>query len=229
LVLNDDNNGMENKLMILKSMTKSLVQFEIGEVSVEPKDKLVKTANQVYEVEAFQCNANNVQLADADRDATRNQGAVLRVCVQPTQEGRDDGIFMRRIDSFEFTRAADEINAEVRQVAVQAGAEAPNLLTSLDCKSGYQTCSFETILFAAFYRSAGSVAGSGIASMQFGGSARRLRSGGRNAQEDDVAGAAEFELDFDIVATVDDESSDASRMGTMSMALVAIAGAVALL
>jgi hypothetical protein len=93
-------------------------------------------------------------------------------------------------------------------------------------------CSFETMLFANFYTALGSVAGSGVASMQFGtNTSRRLRSGaaaaGRNLQDDEVAGASEFELDFPI-AEADNGTSGASSMGVMSLALLALTGVAAL-
>ena len=133
---------------------------------------------------------------------------------------------MRSIDSFSFLRGLS-----ITQIAVEGRAAALNQLTSLDCTRGDQICSFETILFAAFYTTLGTVEGVGIASMQFGTqTSRRLRSGGRNAQEEDeVAGAAEFELNFDVLPTDDDGASGAARAaGVVAMAVLAISGTLAL-
>jgi hypothetical protein len=201
--------------------------FAINDVAVAPKIKEVKTATQVYEVEAFQCGANNANLTPAEYANTRNQGSVIKVCVQPTLEGRQDGIFMRQIDSFTFNLDGDTVT----QPAVEATIAASNGLTELDCGRGYGVCSFETILFASFYRVNGVVSGTGVASMQFGGSARRLRSGSRALQAaDDVAGSAEFELNFDLVPVADTQSSDASGVsGLFAMTVVAFMGAAAML
>ena len=74
--------------------------FAIDDVDVAPRDRLVTTANQAYEVEGYQCDRNYVELTPAARAVTRNQGAIIRVCVRPTLEGREDGIYMREIQSF---------------------------------------------------------------------------------------------------------------------------------
>jgi hypothetical protein len=202
--------------------------FQIGTVSVEPNDKGLETANQVYEVDAFQCDpADNSELSVAAAALTRNQGAVIRVCVQPNLEARNSGVFMRTIDSFTFTRATPEIT----QVAVVGAAGATNGLTNLDCGAGYEICAFDSILFAAFYSSTGIVTGGGIASMQFGGSTavRRLRNGGRAAQasDEEVAGAAEFELDFALNQTP--ASGVGTTGGVLAASFMAFAGAIAML
>merc|ERR1712157_406629 len=84
-------------------------------------------------------------------------------------DGINDGIKMRTVDSFEWTRDA------TTQTAIEAGAAASNLLTSFDefaCQGG-DYCQFSSILFAAFYATEGQVSGAGVASMQFG-TGRRL-------------------------------------------------------
>jgi hypothetical protein len=97
-------------------------------------------------------------------------------------------------------------------------------------------CSFETILFAAFYTSAGAVLGSGVASMQFGttdtSGGRRLRGDteGRDLQEDDAAAAAEFELDFDVAQATAQATSGAASCGVMaSMGVLGMVAAAALM
>merc|ERR1712183_830455 len=64
-----------------------------------------------------------------------------------------DGIKMRTVDSFEWTRDA------TTQTAIESGAAAGNLLTSFDeatCEGG-DYCQFSSILFAAFYATEGQV------------------------------------------------------------------------
>jgi hypothetical protein len=204
--------------------------FEIGSVAVAPQDKGLETANQVYEVDAFQCNPSNAALSVTAAALTRNQGAVIRVCVQPKQEARDSGVYMRTIDSFSYTRT--DATPAITQVAVSGGAGAANALTNLDCEAGYEICAFDSILFAAFYASTGIVTGSGVASMQFGGSSRRLGHVGRVAAQqadDEIAGAAEFELDFEINRGRPVPSGVGATGGVLAASFMAFAGAIAML
>jgi len=165
-------------------------------------------------------------LGPAELGRARNQGEVVTVCVQPEEDAINDGIKMRSIDSFTFTR--DNFS----QVAIVNKAAAPNLLTTYEptqCR-GYETCWFETILFANFYTSVGAVEGSGIASMQFGTatSRRRLRSGDRDLQEDDAAAAAEFELEFDVAQAVQ-TNSGASSMSMLVLGSALLSSVLAML
>jgi hypothetical protein len=142
--------------------------FEIGAIDVEAKDRLVRTANQTYEVRGYECSlTSELPLSQGEQERARNQGEIIHVCVTPKDEATQDGIFMRSIDDFAFTR-----DDGTRQVAIQDGAEAGNLLTSYNAATctGAQFCRFSTILFAQFYATAGAVGGEGVASMQFGGS-----------------------------------------------------------
>jgi hypothetical protein len=203
--------------------------FEIGSIAVEPKDRLVRTANQIYRVRAYQCGVGENELTQGEKDATRVQGSVIKVCVTPDTDAQQDGIFMRSIDSFSFIRDPDSGNP-IEQVAIVNQAEAVNLLTSYtnaDCK-GTLVCHFSTILFANFYTSVGSVDGAGIASMQFGSAARRLRSDDRNLQEDSAA-AAEFELEFGVAATLETPSGASSIGAMVTTGLLALSGVAALM
>jgi hypothetical protein len=199
--------------------------FEIGSIAVEPKDRIVRTANQVYQVRAFQCDTNNDELSPAALAATQNQGSVIRVCVTPDADAFADGIRMRSIDSFSFVRDEQSANP-ITQVAVADRKAALNLLTTYvdSACTGKDVCNFETILFAAFYTSLGAVFGNGIASMQFG-SRRMLREGGREVQEEPAA-AAEFELEFGVQPT-EEVPSGASSVGAMVAGV--LAGVVAAL
>jgi hypothetical protein len=206
--------------------------FEIGSIAVEPKDRLVRTANQVYRVRGYQCGVNEVELTEAEAAATRVQGSVIKVCVTPDEEATADGIYMRSIDSFSFNRDVGVEGATpVVQVAVLNKVEAANLLTTYSnaACTGTLVCHFSTILFANFYTSVGSVDGAGIASMQFGdASGRRLRLGDRNLQ-DDAAAAAEFELQFGVEAITETPSGASSiGIGAMLMTgLIALSGVAA--
>merc|ERR1712086_914397 len=126
-----------------------------------------------------------------DAATALSQGSLITVCIKPDADGIADGIKMRSVDSFEWTRDA------TTQAAVESGVAAGNLLTTFDettCVNG-DYCQFSSILFAAFYATDGQVSGNGVASMQFG-TARRLSSNGglRALQEQEVAAAATSEF-----------------------------------
>lgn len=196
--------------------------FSIDEMSVDPKEKVVFTDVQAFEVDAFQCNAINGALSPQQLSASRIQGSIVRVCVQPDIVAIVQGIFMRNIDSFVFSRVYGNGTPNAVQVAVLNGQEAPNGLTFLDCTAGEQTCSFETLLSGPFYRNAGEVQGSGVASMQFGSSVRRLRSDNRNLQQ---AVKAEFNMNFDLVRAQKTYYSGGFRsVGTRSGGSLALVG-----
>ncbi len=97
--------------------------------------------------------------------------------------------------------------------------------------AGTQVCTFSTILFAQFYTSLGQVNGAGVASMQFGTTVtrlRKLRAGAREAQAD-AAGAAEFDLQFDVNIAETTADSGASTIEALFMSIAALFGAAALL
>jgi hypothetical protein len=204
--------------------------FEIGEVNVAPKIKVINTANQVYLIDGYQCDAGGVELDAAALAATRNQGSVIKVCVEPDQEARDSGIYMRSVDSFTFIRS--DVDPEINQPAITGPNQASNNgLTAVTCSRGLIQCSFETILFAAFYASPGTVGGEGVGSMQFGNTDTGRR-GLRALQADDEAAASsEFNLDFGVNPTVDTQNSGAaaSISRVMSATALVVAGAFAML
>jgi hypothetical protein len=162
-----------NFLETLVTLTVDLTDgFEIGAINVEPKDRLVRTANQAYEVVGYECkdDAQFTAFTDAEKGRPRNQGEIINVCVKPEEEAKTDGIYMRSVDEFTFLRGDT-----IRQSAIEENQAAGNLLTTYtptDCR-GAEVCRFSTILFAQFYATPGTVAGEGTASMQFGNSKNR--------------------------------------------------------
>jgi hypothetical protein len=199
--------------------------FEIGSIAVAPRDRLVRTANQVYLVIGYRCDAANDKVVI---DLAITQGTVVKVCVEPDAEATADGIKMRSIDDFTWSRNSP--NTVNQPAIVGRNRVAANQLTTLVCTGGQQICSFETILFAAFYTTPGAVLGAGVASMQFGttNNGRRLRgdSEGRDLQEDDAAAAAEFELDFDVAQATAEGTSGAASYGmvaSMVFGMIAVA------
>lgn len=183
--------------------------FSIDTISVTPRDQLVQTANQAYQVEGFLCDYNNIELSDAEKASARNQGSILRVCVRPDEEARKDEVYMRYIDSFTWERDYEGNIGLIIQAAVEEREAANNGLTELYCIPGSEVCAFETILFAAMFRTPGAVNGAGIASMQFGTGQitspekRALRHSSRALEDEendsDVAAQADFELDMEVI------------------------------
>ena len=210
--------------------------FSIDTINVTPKDKLVRTANQAYEVEGYLCDRNNIELSDSDKVAVRNQGSILRVCVRPDEEARSDQVYMRFIDSFTWQRDYGGAIGILYQPAVEEREAASNQLTELFCTSGAEVCAFESILFASMFRTPGAVTGSGIASMQFGSDPleiqkRRLRSSLRDLQEETgVAATAEFSMETEVqpVANpfLDKYRDESSSSATQVRFLITLVSAV---
>jgi hypothetical protein len=230
--LQTDTNPNEIEVNFLETLVTLYVDlsdgFSIGEVSVAPKIKVINTANQVYLIEGFQCDAGGVELDAEALAATRNQGSVIKVCVQPDEEARDSGIFMRSVDSFTFIRS--DVTPPIEQPAIEGPNTASNNgLTAITCSRGLAQCNFETILFAAFYATPGTVGGEGVGSMQFGND-----SGGRRGlralqAEPEAAASSEFNLDFGVNPTIDSLPSGAASSRVMAATALVVAGAFAML
>ena len=224
--------------------------FEIGEVNVEPKIQITNTANQVYLLDGYQCDANDAELIGTDLTDTRNQGSVIRVCVRPDGDAIAAGITMRSLDEFTFTRDNGPAGPDVSDISQPAiigyNTEATNGLTSLTCSNGVDVCVFETILFAAFYSAVGVVLGSGTGSMQFGAGGRRLRAlQGVDGDRSESAATSDFDLYLGVLANgpprgdnvgtgpgADQEYGDdsgAATSGVMAATALVMAGAFALI
>jgi hypothetical protein len=206
--------------------------FKIGSIEVEPLVRCEFEANDAYNVEGFFCEEGN----EPDSNITSplmNQGEVVKICVRPVLEARTTNfIRMRGIESFAFAFE----NSAVFQAAVVNGEPASNGLTELWCDEGYAICHFETILYAAFYARPGSVIGSGVADMQFGGETsdrsvspktRRRRRHLRNLQEGDngevgTTTPGAFDLLFTIVPTSTTQAASGAARGMESRLLFAL-------
>lgn len=195
-------NFLETLVTLLVNLTDG---FSIDDVTVQPKEKLLNTANDEYSLEGFQCNQQNVPLSEKELLEARNQGSIIRICVRPDETARGDGVYMKSIVSFRFTRQFENPtqNPAVVQVAVENEQEAGNHLTSLYCEAGMLVCAFESILFAAFYRDPGMIQGSGTALMQFGTSraARRRLGLPRDLQNEPTL--SQFDIDVELVPLED--------------------------
>ena len=171
--------------------------FAVADVSVIPKDQLISTASKAYTVAGYMCGIGTDTAVGTS--TALSQGSLITVCVKPTQEGIDDGIKMRTIDSFDWIRGG------TTQAAIVTGAAASNSLTTYDgtaCTGG-DYCQFSSILFAAFYATEGVVLGSGVSSMQFGTRRRALREGQQPRALQEAAATSEFDMTVPIRAAND--------------------------
>lgn len=192
--------------------------FSIDGVNVEPKEKLVTTAMEDFDVDAYQCDRNNQPLSATALSRAMNQGEVIRVCVTPNQEAREEGVFMKAIESFTYYRDYGDDIGMVTQVAIENSQAASNFLTDLWCTPGSLVCAFETVLFASMFLTPGFVDGEGTALLQIGNNAessrkqrrglqgqssyRSLREGGHRSLPEDGDGkgeASKFNLDFELI------------------------------
>jgi len=193
--------------------------FDVQGISVAPKDKIKRTANQSYLLEAFQCTGKPDAVNPAVESVGANpfnQGDVITICVQPDATARGDNIYMKRIEEFTYVLMAPEstllnpVVTSTTQKAIDvndATATVPKGemfgLTNIDNCVGETACVIETILFATFYTRAGTVSGNGRGTMQFGTAgatpnSRMLRAGGDRALEEDAAAEGDFDLNFEI-------------------------------
>ena len=118
---------------------------------------------QKYFVVGYLCDDNLEQMIYR---VPLSQGMKVRVCVEPTEEALQDGVYMRRIDSFTYQREMQEAGQYVTQAAVRDGESADPATTELFCERGSELCYFDTLLKADFYFSTGPVFGYGEAWLQ---------------------------------------------------------------
>lgn len=133
------------------------------EILVGPTDRDEYLAEELYTVEGFLCDDDNERITYRTPKA---QGSVTKICVKPTDRALEDGIYMRRIDSFGFRREGpDGSDGDwITQGAVGNGQALP--LTQLTCIRGSDLCHFSTVLNANFYYAPGTVLGFGEAWLQ---------------------------------------------------------------
>jgi hypothetical protein len=130
--------------------------LETEEFVIDPDGVEDETAVQKYYVIGFLCDLDNVLLTNP---VPIYQGMPTRVCVTPNEEARADGIYMRAIDSFYWTRET------IYQTAMTPHQRAAPL-TDIECVPGVIICAFTTILKAAFFYKLGRVDGAGIGWLQ---------------------------------------------------------------
>jgi len=181
--------------------------FSVDAFNVAPKEKTTTTAAQSYSVTAELCgNTYGVVQATKGIGGSFNQGSAISVCIFPKGDAITDGVFMRSVDKFEWNRADIGQDQSVINQLPSADAQFATLSDVISSTDGLsqiylrpalqdmQVIVVTSVLFAAFYTTAGQVTASGSASMEFPTSRRLRDSNGRNLQEDDEPLASAFDF-----------------------------------
>ena len=203
-------------IITIKYMLKA--DIDLSKFKVAPKTKDTSAGSKTtYGVIASLCSTST---------PTFNQGSLVCVEVYPDVASAKDGIVMKSIESFTWTRG------KTTQKAINGGVESGNKLTSLDCTPNSPTCSFESVLFANFYKSSGNVFGNGSATMMFQTGRRTLMGGsasgsGRSLQEAAAAATSEFDIAIPVGAS-DDGVGALKTAGGASFGFTALASIVGL-
>jgi hypothetical protein len=115
-----------------------------------------ETTSTAYFLRGYLCDLENVEVIDP---LPIFQGAPVKVCVTPREEALADGVYMRAVDSFYWTRES------IYQAAIVPNQVAAPL-TEIDCVPGMIVCTFLTLLKGDFFYKLGQVYGAGVGWLQ---------------------------------------------------------------
>eukprot|EP00538_Stauroneis_constricta_P000621 CAMPEP_0119545812 /NCGR_PEP_ID=MMETSP1352-20130426/458_1 /TAXON_ID=265584 /ORGANISM="Stauroneis constricta, Strain CCMP1120" /LENGTH=544 /DNA_ID=CAMNT_0007590415 /DNA_START=60 /DNA_END=1694 /DNA_ORIENTATION=- len=174
----------------------------------------VAQLGQDYEARAFECDKDNNGMSSSP---TKLHGSTIRICIEPTQATIDKGVYILKINNFQFTK-----DDTIVQDAVKNGADADETqdFTQVTCRSGASLCVIEAQLKRDFYTTDGRVTGSGEVAMQFGSEPfrRNLRITTNNMRTLQIAGTSDVEMVFftsngksDTEEGVDDAKNEVSK------------------
>ncbi|KAG7346920.1 hypothetical protein IV203_005989 [Nitzschia inconspicua] len=132
----------------------------------------VKPSTTAYEARAFLCDQRQKELTESEIVPMRH-GERASVCVSPTQDAKNRGIFIRDIRSFVFSKNGKEQFLEKpRQITEnvnKTSVDQPTDITSNICTAGEPICSFSIALADGFFNGNGEpVNGTGEVELQFG-------------------------------------------------------------
>lgn len=185
-------NFIETLIEIKYDLTAGITVAGFG---VAPKEKVVTTQQKAaYNLVAYLCSPTEVTKTIGTGTRTfmvpqeytavsnYNQGALITICIFPDDAAIDDGILMTDITLFEWTRmfGATEVKQKVLPLPNGNGLSLstemlPNPLVGGG--TGHVYYQIESILFAEFYKSTGSVTGNGLATLGFQSTRRRMLKG----------------------------------------------------
>jgi len=162
---NNEINFQETEVTLSVTMSGD---FDITKFDVAPKEKTSDSASQTYKVIASLCEGS--QQAPKVNEKF-NQGAAIRVCIKPESKAKNDGVIMKSVDSFTWTRTYEPVGNETPPPTTQNAIIGTNIesldgltLLNKDDKTEFIVTS---VLFAAFYATDGDVSATGAATMAF--------------------------------------------------------------
>lgn len=121
----------------------------------------IEPSGTEWEAIAFLCNGRSQPFQGEAATRPRNRDDEIRVCVTPSPEAQNAGVFVRSITSFYFEQD------DRRQFAVQAtGVQAPD--TIFICGQGYSLCAFKTELADEFFIKDVNISAVGEVILQYG-------------------------------------------------------------
>jgi len=251
-------NFLETLIQIKYDLTAG---FSVDGIAVAPKERSITTqAKDAYNLIAYLCDGISV-VEDGGRQnpvlssSTFNQGALVSVCVIPDPIAVADGIFIDSIIDYFWIRYENVPGPEAPDFPAfdDAGAASDTkqkAIPLLSNENGLSALSYhlgapgsdnhyvviQSILFADFYKSAGTVSGIGQATLKFADNSRRMLKGsdgadadtaieGRRRLQDDAPST----FDVNIGVTNDAEGPGALKTaGGASLGFTAMATAAAL-
>ena len=254
-------NFLETLIQIKYDLTAG---FKVEGISVAPKERSITTqAKDAYNLIAYLCDSDITPTEDSEGRTVGvpktqggdafNQGALVSVCVKPDGTAVTDGIFIKEIIDYFWIRFETPPSAEqaefpafddagsatdIKQKALPLALNG-NGLSAVTYPAGdgldNHYVMIQSILFADFYKSAGSVSGIGQATLKFAAARRMLKGSdgadadtaieGRRRLQDDAPSA----FDVNIGVTNDAEGPGALKTaGGASLGFTAMATAAAL-
>jgi hypothetical protein len=154
----------------------------------------VEPSGTDWEATAFLCDGRNLPLVGEALKRDRNKDDDIRVCVMPTQEARDRGVYVREISSFFFEQG------ELIQFALQPSAQQANN-TLYICNAGEPLCALKIHLSDDFFNKNMDVVGVGEVLLQYGtkprtSPSRRLQDGSDPTVDAGFAGRTNVLVQF---------------------------------
>lgn len=217
-------NFIESLLTIVYNLTSN---YTTVSATVRPKDRVGTTETEDnYSLVAWICDTttsvtdpatNFVRSYPGQKYQTFEQGSIIPVCIRPDTAAYEEGIVMRDVQSFTWTRDS------ISQPAIVSGTQAANRLTFYGSCDGNHYCLLSSILFADFYATAGIASGDGAARVKFEGSTRRLAEENRLLQED----SSPFDINV-ALAESEDGPILAKTAGGASLGFTALVSFIAL-
>jgi len=156
----------EKSLVTAKNFQESVISL-----NVQPQVQTVMTTENKYKAEARLC-------ADQQEGPPFTQGTMLRICIVPDVFASAAGIMIESLDHFTWSRRDSGTS---QQAVIRANTVSNNGLTTLNNTNGDGTeYRLESVLFASFYASAGSVTGRGRATLAYAAGASPPQEGGED-------------------------------------------------